>query len=89
MQCCQLDEMILATFYNKENIVGKGENAVYHHFLLFLQCFQTAGDRSSDFLFSSPVRYRRIAMGLGRVKGTMPSCNTGNLMVQGRKLLLS
>ena len=23
-----------------ENIVGKGENAVYQHFLLFLQCFQ-------------------------------------------------
>ena len=23
-----------------ENIVGKGENAGYHHFLLFSQCFQ-------------------------------------------------
>ena len=23
-----------------ENIVGKGENAGYQHFLLFLQCFQ-------------------------------------------------
>ena len=23
-----------------ENIVGKGENASYKHFLLFLQCFQ-------------------------------------------------
>ena len=23
-----------------ENIVGKGENADYQHFLLFLQCFQ-------------------------------------------------
>ena len=23
-----------------ENIVGKGENAGYHHFLLFRQCFQ-------------------------------------------------
>ena len=23
-----------------ENIVGKGENAVYQHFLLFPQCFQ-------------------------------------------------
>ena len=23
-----------------ENIVGKGENAVYHHFLLFQQCFR-------------------------------------------------
>ena len=25
-----------------ENIVGKGENAGYQHFLLFLQCFQKA-----------------------------------------------
>ena len=25
-----------------ENIVGKGENAGYKHFLLFLQCFQKA-----------------------------------------------
>ena len=24
-----------------ENIVGKGENAVHQHFLLFLQCFQS------------------------------------------------
>ena len=24
-----------------ENIVGKGENAGYHHFLLFPQCFLT------------------------------------------------
>ena len=26
----------------EENIVGKGENAGYQHFLLFLQCFQKA-----------------------------------------------
>ena len=25
-----------------ENIVGKGDNAGYQHFLLFLQCFQKA-----------------------------------------------
>ena len=25
-----------------ENMVGKGENAGYQHFLLFLQCFQKA-----------------------------------------------
>ena len=24
----------------QENLVGKGENAGYQHFLLFLQCFQ-------------------------------------------------
>ena len=29
-------------FGRAENIVGKGENAGYQHFLLFLQCFQKA-----------------------------------------------
>ena len=28
--------------YWEENIVGKGENACYKHFLLFLKCFQKA-----------------------------------------------
>ena len=28
-------------FYRIENIVGKGENAGYQHFLAFPQCFQT------------------------------------------------
>ena len=27
-----------------ENIVGKGENAAYQHFLIFPQCFQKASD---------------------------------------------
>ena len=31
---------IKLVFYKVENIVGKGENAVYQHFLLFPQCFQ-------------------------------------------------
>ena len=31
-----------------ENIVGKGENAVYQHFLLFPQCFQKAYVKSQD-----------------------------------------
>ena len=30
-----------------ENIVGKGENADYQHFLLFPQCFQKASDTGS------------------------------------------
>ena len=29
-------------FEREENIVGKGENAGYQHFLLILQCFQEA-----------------------------------------------
>ena len=34
--CCKNDEFCRCT----ENIVGKGENAGYQHFLLFPQCFQ-------------------------------------------------
>ena len=31
-----------SVFDRKENIVGKGENAGYQHFLLFPRCFQKA-----------------------------------------------
>ena len=34
--------MIISVLDRVENIVGKGENAGYHHFLLFPQCFQKA-----------------------------------------------
>ena len=34
--------MIISVFDRVENIVGKGENAGYQHFLLFLQCFEKA-----------------------------------------------
>ena len=33
-------EIIEFVFERVENIVGKGENAGYQHFLLFLPCFQ-------------------------------------------------
>ena len=33
-------EMMISVFYMVENIVGKGENAGYQHFLLFPRCFQ-------------------------------------------------
>ena len=32
-------KMTISLFYGVENIVGKGENAGYQHFLLFPQCF--------------------------------------------------
>ena len=32
--------MIISVFDSVENIVGKGENASYQHFLLFPQCFE-------------------------------------------------
>ena len=31
---------MISVFDREENIVGKGENAGYQHFLLFPQCFQ-------------------------------------------------
>ena len=34
--------MIISAFDSVENIVGKGENAGYQHFLLFPQCFEKA-----------------------------------------------
>ena len=34
--------MIICVFDRVENIVGKGENAGYQHFLLFPQCFEKA-----------------------------------------------
>ena len=33
-------KIMISVSYWVENIVGKGENAGYQHFLLFLQCFQ-------------------------------------------------
>ena len=34
--------MIIFVFDRVENIVGKGENACYQHFILFPQCFEKA-----------------------------------------------
>ena len=34
--------MMISLYDRVENIVGKGENAGYQHFLLFPQCFQKA-----------------------------------------------
>ena len=38
----KLTEKLQFVLGRVENIVGKGENAGYQHFLLFLQCFQKA-----------------------------------------------
>ena len=35
-------KMLISLFDSVENIVGKGENAGYQHFLLFPQCFLKA-----------------------------------------------
>ena len=41
-----------------ENIVGKGENAGYQHFLLFPQCFQKV--KSLDCVIKSQLGGKRI-----------------------------
>ena len=40
-------KMMISLYDRVENIVGKGENAGYQHFLLFLQCFQKASSIGS------------------------------------------
>ena len=44
-------KMIISVYDRVENIVGKGENAGYQHFLLFPRCFQKASStgRSRHF----------------------------------------
>ena len=37
-----LAKMMISVFDREENIVRKGENAGYQHFLLLKQCFQKA-----------------------------------------------
>ena len=38
-------QMMISVFDRVANIVGKGENAGYQHFLLFPQCFRKAWGR--------------------------------------------
>ena len=50
--------MIISVFDRVENIVGKGENAGYQHFLLFPQCFgkATFPDMSKGVIVSEWVK---------------------------------
>ena len=50
-------EVMIFLFDRVENIVGKGENAGYQHFLLFLQCFQKA---SSSGWFKVGVVWEKV-----------------------------
>ena len=49
-------QMMISVFDRVENIVGKGENAGYQHFLLFPQCFQKPS--GSGLLKVGIMRYR-------------------------------
>ena len=45
-----MSQKLKFAFGRVENNVGKGENASYQHFLLFLQCFQKTSYTLSGFL---------------------------------------
>ena len=52
-----IGKMTISLFDRIQNTEGKGENAVYHHFLLFPQCFLKPFffrvDKSRDFWVKS------------------------------------
>ena len=52
--------MVISVFDRVENIVGKGENADYQHFLLFPQCFQNSS-------FSSHQKLELFGKGLNKI----------------------
>ena len=54
--------MIISVFDSVANIVGKGENAGYQHFLLFPQCFEKASipDTSKSVTVSCLTYYYTI-----------------------------
>ena len=54
--------MVLCILESTENIVGKGENAGYQHFLLFPQCFQKFSFPSLKFGISG-LRLKLILQG--------------------------
>ena len=45
--------MMIPVFDGVENVVGKGENADYQHFLLFLQCVSKGS-------FSGSLKFRIV-----------------------------
>ena len=57
-------QMMISVFDRVENIVGKGENAGYQHFLLFPQCFQKAS-------FSGLLKVEIVWQRIERVENTM------------------
>ena len=42
--------MMISLYDRVENIVGKGENSGYQHFLLFPQCFQSFPEASKGVI---------------------------------------
>ena len=73
--------MIISVFDRVENIVGKGENAGYQHFLLFLQCFEKA-----SFPYRHVKRYGLASPFPKQVQGPYSPCNHSSVRL---KILLS
>ena len=53
---------MISVFHRVENIVGKGENAGYQHFLLFPQCFQTTCFSGSLKVGTAWLRVKGLSM---------------------------
>ena len=58
-----MSKILIFVLGRVENIVGKGENAGYQHFLLFLQCFQKLlfQGRQKSGLFGKGLMVSRIS----------------------------
>ena len=73
---------MISVFDRLENIVGKGENVGYQHFLLFPLCFETASfpDTSKDLVWESvkPNRiFTDLTVSVQRKLSTHIKINTG------------
>ena len=55
-------------FHMVENIVGKGENASYQHFLLFPQCFPKTSTTGSLKVLTMWYRLKKITSYLSKKK---------------------
>ena len=53
-------QMKISVFDRVENIVGKGENAGYQHFLLFQQCFQKASFLGKEGLCGNDLTCKKM-----------------------------
>ena len=67
-------EMVIFVFDRDENIVEKGENAGYQHFLLFPQSFQKASSPEKSGLCSKELNLQSVicplqSVGYGRYNG--------------------
>ena len=48
LQMTNVSKIMISVFYLVDDIVGKGDDAGYQHFLLFPQCFQKTSSLGSQ-----------------------------------------